>query len=339
MPLVTPSRPVAVLEPAPSLHRSRALAEVRSALAMIAADPVARQLQVTSTDATASLTDWLYARWWCGPHADGGPSLATPAGAGREAARGVARLEAARRTTARTDPGWLVLAAAGDLVVAARASTSGSGNPPEQVRVGVDDVVGSSRPGLPPRPGDLVTLQRGSSGLDSAGAWWWAHTGHPADLADTDLDRWYVHARDLTAAAVLVPLLLDTAAEAGCPLSLKCSPYESGYGRRDALVGYLPRSVAAVAEAALRSRSAAIAGLVEADVPPLTCRLLPGIAQAEDPGPAADTDTGVSYGQLRCSQVAAVAVRVGLAGALTDAALAAELATVGIDVDAAQRVL
>ncbi len=69
------------------------------------------------------------------------------------------------------------------------------------------------------------------------------------------LDRWYVHARDLAGASAVVPLLLEVAAEAGCPLSLKCPPVAQGYGRRDALVAYLPRSDATRAEAALRRRA------------------------------------------------------------------------------------
>jgi len=68
-------------------------------------------------------------------------------------------------------------------------------------------------------------------------------------------------------------------------------------------------------------------------VPPCTRRLVPGIAQAQDPGHA-----DISYGQLRCSQVAALAARLEGRPA-SDQALTAALAELGLDVHAVERVL
>ncbi|HEU5486042.1 MAG TPA: T3SS effector HopA1 family protein [Microlunatus sp.] len=333
-----------------ALPRRTVLAQVRAALAMIETDPAARQLVTgspTTTDTAGGLTDWLYLHWWCG---SARPAATAPTDPG-EAARGAARLEAARRTVAARSDGWLVLASVGGELVAARLPRPGraetarvqhadrDAQAEHRVRTSAEAVVSSSRPGLSPRPGDLVTLRHGESGLDPTGGWWWAHTGRPDALSSAPLERWYVHARDLTAAAALVPVLLSTAAEAGCDVSIKCPPVGAGYGRRDALVVYLPRDRAAAAETALRRRADAVAGLVELEVPPLTRPVLAGVSAADDPG----AEHGpVSYGQLRCSQVAALAARVlGTAvgtGTIDDPALIGELTELGVDADAAHRV-
>ena len=334
MPLVNAPGPIEVVAASPlgrdlrstPTRRAEALTDIRGALDLIAGDDRARGL-LARTDADpdpeGDLAGWLYGRWWCGPDARCEPAPADPT-PGLNAARGAARLEAARRTGAPTSAGWLVLGAAADVLVAARAAG--------RIRTAVDAVVGSSRPGRSPRPGDLVTLQHGSSSLDPSGAWWWAHADRPEDLADLPLDRWYVHVRDLAGASAVVPVLLQVAAEAGCALSLKCPPVAQGYGRRDALVAYLPRQHASRAEAALRRRGDRFGALLAPDVPPCTRRLVPGIAQAEDPDHA-----GISYGQLRCSQVAALAARLE-GRPVSDRSLTAALAELGLDVHAVEKV-
>ncbi|HEY5981434.1 MAG TPA: T3SS effector HopA1 family protein [Microlunatus sp.] len=332
MPLVSSPGEVGAVDSSPTTREARALADVRDALRLVAGDSRARQLlseTAAEPDPEGLLASWLYGRWWCGPAA---PTDPTPPSQ-RAAALGGARLEAARRTSAPTSAGWLVLAAVGDVLVAARHDG--------RIRIDTHAVVASSRPGRPARPGDLVTLQHGSSSLDPSAAWWWAHAGRADDLADSALDRWYVHARGLASACAVVPLLLEVATEVDCPLSLKCPPVEQGYGRRDALVAYLPRDASRRAETALRQRARPLGVLLEPDVPPCTRRLLPGVAQAEDPGArdgeAARSDTGVSYGQLRCSQVAALAARLS-GRSISDRSLTAALADLGMDTYAIEKV-
>lgn len=315
---------------AAALHRARALGQVRTAYAMIMTDPGARSLLAGSEE---SLADWLYARWWCGPGVLSSAGDEGDAGQ-HQAARGAALLEAARRSVAESSPGWLVLAAVADQLVAAPLPP---GRRQDRRQTTADAVVASSRPGRAPRPGDLITLRQGEAGLDPSGGWWWAHTGRPEELTAEPLDRWYVHARDLTAAAELVRVLVSVAAEAESDISLKCSPRAAGYGRRDALVVYLPRARSASAEQALLRRASELTCWVEPEVPPLTRQLLPGVAQAQDPG-AADGSDAVSYGQLRCRQVASLATRWPDGPGPTDDDLVAALAELGIDVDAPERV-
>jgi hypothetical protein len=333
-----PAGTVDELRPPDSVTRPaiRALADVRAALAQIAGDDEGRRLRAATgadPDPDGALAGWLYGRWWCG--LDG---LDTAAAAPPDAAaQGAARLEAARRSVVPTSDGWLVLAAAGTALLA--APLVGPGTPDRdrrRLRTTVEAVTSSSRPGCPPRPGDLVTLQHGGSGLDPSGSWWWAHADRPEDTAGLPLDRWYLHVRSVDTAVRAVPVLLEVAAEVGCPLSLKCPPTEQGYGRRDALVAYLPSAAGPAAEAALRRRADRLRQLLDPAGPPCTHQLLPGVARAQDPGPTSSAP--VSYGQLRCGQVAAVAARFADSRP-SDRELTATLAELDVDVAAIDRVL
>ena len=345
MSVLTPATPVLMHAGPESPTRTVALAQVRRALSMIIDDPYARSLLPHPDSESTALADWLYARWWCGPGLRGDQADPADPQTRTEAERGAARLEASRRTTAPRSGGWLVLAAVGDVLVAAPLGhdLADRANGHRRITTTPDAVVASSRSGLPPRPGDLVTVLHGSGGLDEAYGWWWAHSGRPEDLTDLPLDRWYVHVRDLASAARLVPLLLGIATDADCPVTLKCPPTEAGYGRRDALVVYLPRDRSRLADQALLRHAAEIAPLVRTEVPPLTRPLLPGVAQAEDPGPGADAEQ-VSYGQLRCRELATIAARLlgqtpaRLLVDLSDDEVAAAVAATGIDLDAPERV-
>lgn len=294
----------------PVLTATDALAQTRAALSLVRGDPTAAALaRRTSAEADleGDLGRWLYATWWSGMTAR--PHLVEAASTAE------APLEAARRSVAATDPGWLVLAATDDTVVAAHLHTR------QRTTVRADAVLGDSRPGRPPRPGDLVSLIEGASGLDPTRAWWWATGG--AGPVEGPADRWYVHTPDLDAALRVVPLLLQLLAALQLPVSLKC-PSEPGlFGRRDALVVYLPRAGAARAEAALFAGADRLVVGLDPAVPPLTRRLLPGIATAQDPGGS------VSYGQLRCAQLAVVAADTDPDCPADE--LADRLARVGID--------
>lgn len=304
MPVLTP----------PRIQQS--LADVRAAVRLVQADPLARAL-ADDPGRTDELGRWLYARWWCGIDHPAVPNQPVEASA-------YAPLEAARRRVSTRDPGWLVLAVGEEMVVAAHLHRR------ERTAVRSDAVVASSRPGLAARPGDLVSLLSGGSSTDETGAWWWATTTRPG-LSTEPVDRWYVHVTDLASSLRVVPVLLDLLAGLGggaAGASLKCPPVPELYGRRDALVVYLPRAVSTKAEAALQDRAVDLAVLAD-DTPPLTRRLLPGVGSAQDPG------GDVSYGQLRCGQVAAVCASAALDP--TDASVLAALAAAGIDPDQPER--
>lgn len=237
------------------------------------------------------LAEWLYPQWWCG-------SDQTSVSLGQDPLIGSV-LEAARRSVAPVETAHLVLASDTAYVVAARTHGASRG---AVVRRAADAVVGSSRPGMPPRPGDLVDLLAGVGEVDPDGAWWWAHTGEQP-ISSFELDRWYVNV-DAAAAPRVVAATVRLAATTGVPLSLKCPARAGGFDRRDALVVYVPRSDSQRCAAALPAWTEEISGALTADEPPLTRRLYPGVGLAQDPG------GGISYGQLRCAQVAAAVGRV-----------------------------
>lgn len=297
---------------APSAEAVEAsLADLDRAAQLVAADPDARRLlDSTSTEPAidSPLADWLYARWWASAE-DTVPN--TPADDDRRLS-GI--FESARRAASGVEEGLLVLANDGVRLVAGRSDRT-------LVRRAADAVTASSRPGCAARPGDLVSVVSGTGGPDPDGAWWWAHTAEPGGDGDM-ADRWYVTVGPDGAPAV-IGAALRLADQLGVELSLKCPVRRSGFARRDAFVIYFPRSARAAMDAAAPAWAGKLKGVLGSGRPPFTRALAPGLGAAEDPGGA------VSYGQLRCAQVAAALARVGTASARAPRLDA--LAAVGID--------
>ncbi|KJL44971.1 T3SS effector HopA1 family protein [Microbacterium trichothecenolyticum] len=294
------------------------------ALALVEGAKEARGLRAgapTGVEIESPLAEWLYANWWTGPAGDAPTPSERTLGAPAAFPR-VGLFEAMRRRAAGTSEAWIVLAVR-DGTATVVASRPPSSAPPGHVRIAIDRVVSSSRPGCHPAPGDLVTITRGSSGWDRGSGWWWAHSGE--GVPDGPLDRWYTHSRSPEDSAALLPALMGAFADAGSAFSLKCLPAPAGYGRPDALVVYTPRVVRARVAAALRRQAMDIAPHVDASIPPTTRRIARGIGMSEDPA------DGTSFGQLRTAQVAAIAAMT----AHTDAAphrLREAAGTVGLDV-------
>lgn len=294
----------------------QALSDLNAALDLVHADPEAQQLlNATAPDPAidAPLAVWLYGRWWVGAHPR---NLAVAGGRPQFAA-----LEVGRRLAADIERDFIVLAADDTRVVAACA-LPGAGS--RIVQRAADAVVGSSRPGQPARPGDLVDLVAGSSMVDPEGVWWWAHSTEAVATQEL-MSRFYVNVAAESAPAA-VGATMRLAGDSGVPLSLKCPVDPAGYARSDAMVVYWPRAAAGALAPHLPSWLAELEPWVGVQTPPLTRQLAHGVSTAEDPG------GGISYGQLRCAQVAAALARLADRGGAgpSDAAGIAALVQVGI---------
>lgn len=292
------------------------IVDLSAAIELVAADPEASKLvQQTSEvpDADSPLASWLYLRWWMGVAEVSDVTVDRLL---------VARLEARRRRSADLVDCLLVLATDGVQIVAGRRGVR------QPFAVAADAVVGSSRPGCLPRPGDLVSAIGGSGEVDPSGGWWWARTG----LADPEgpLDRWYL-AVDAASAPEVIEAVVRLSGRTGVPLSVKCPPCPSAFDRQDACVLYLPRAERETLEPLAASWSEELGSSLGRSRPPFTSEIAPGIAAAQDPGGE------VSYGQLRCSQVAAAIVRLGAGETSTDRMLKV-LTEVGISADRPEEV-
>ncbi len=279
-------------DPSAAQGIEQAIRDLRAAQELVDADPTARKLLATTgpdPEIDSPLASWLYGRWWVGDQPRLGAAPARPQ---------IAALEVGRRLAADIERGFVVLAADKGRVVAAVA-LPGAGT--KIVQRAADAVVGSSRPGLPARPGDLIDLVAGSSTIDAEGVWWWVHCSDA--VADESMDRWYLNVcADSAPAAVRATVML--ARRSGVPLSCKCPADPGGYARSDAMVVYGPRALVPDLAPHLSAWLAELGPLVGSDSPPLTRPLAPGVSTAQDPG------GGISYGQLRCSQVAAALARM-----------------------------
>lgn len=288
-----------------------AIADLSAAIALVSADPEASRLVQQTSEAPETdspLASWLYLRWWMGVPAVADVTVDHPL---------VAQLEARRRASADVVADLLVLATDGVQIIVGRRGTR------QATALSADAVVGSSRPGCLPRPGDLVSAFAGSGEVDPTGGWWWARTG----LADPEgpLDRWYL-AVDAASAPAVVEAVVTLSGRTGVPLSVKCPPCPSAFDRQDACVLYLPRAQRGALEPLAESWSEELGSALGRSRPPFTSELAPGIAAAQDPGGQ------VSYGQLRCGQVAAAIVLLGGRAAPAER-LHAALADVGIAAD------
>jgi len=230
----------------------------------------------------ATLAEALYARWYTEP-----PAVTRPAGVADPSLHGgslVAVLRAARTADRPSGEPCVVLAAAPDGSVMAQR-----GQAVRQVRSG--EYVARARPGVPPAPGELVDVLAPLEMVDAERGLWWTFTDVPPE---PPFGRVYLDARAATVARV-VRAVGD--ALAGTSHQLKCPVHPSGYARVDAVVVYHRRADRPDVLDALRG--AALEGLLDAPVPPLTCPVRPGVSWADDPG------TTLSFGEHVCRALAA----------------------------------
>jgi hypothetical protein len=237
---------------------------------------------IAAAAAQGTLADWLYHHWYLTPD----PRLAE-----RGAVPPWDELEASlcdivdAQSPWRDD--WVVLS-----IDANGGCLAGRGEARRWVTSG--RYAGCERPGLPPVPGDRISMPDHLSWSDPETGQWAAQSASPPD---GDLIRLYVNiGSDAIGHAVrrIVAWLVD----GNIPFRMKCPGSKGGFERADALVLYLGRADWPANRPAVLAWAKEIEPLIRPGRPALTLPLAPGIAFAEDPG------GGRSFGQDRCAVLA-----------------------------------
>ena len=236
------------------------------------------------------LEQFLYTEWFAcaGRAGEAGGSLSPVDDDDRRPSL-TARLRAAHTATAQLESGWYARRVGRDgTLLAARAD--------ELVEVTPPDYVNLDRPAAPVRVGDAVAVTARRDGTDTGGAWW-ITSGIAGAASTAAMVRVYWNCPPETAAPLVAGLTHELEA-IGLPYTLKCPTAEVLFDRVEPVVLYLGVADWLAARGALRGVHAALVGRLRSRVPPLTLRLGPGAAAAEDPA------DGRSFGQSRAAAVA-----------------------------------
>lgn len=201
----------------------------------------------------------------------------------------VAGLRAAHAATLRLEPGWHARRVGrGGLLLAERAGEWRALTPPDYLNV--------SHPAVPVRVGDRLVVTARRDGPDIGGSWW-VTSSSGAGPAPTNMLRVYWNCPP-ESAAELVAALTSVLEHRRLPYTLKCPLTRELFDRVEPMVLYIGRDQWTAVKGALRAVHSALADKLRSEVPPLTLRLGPGAAAAEDPA------DGRSFGQSRSDAVA-----------------------------------
>jgi len=256
-------------------------------------------VDLAADDARAQVADALYMGWYI--------ALSEDDQTGRDFPRTgdmTCLLRAAHAGAEHFDPAWIVVSAAPD----GHCQVS-KGGCWRTVQPG--EYVSPLRKGVPPTPGELLEIVRRHDWTDPQTGFWCAQSLDAPP--EPPINRAYLDVSASTVAQVLHEVTARLERD-GLRHSLKCPAIAEGYARVDSLVVYYERADEKRVPSLLTDAHARIGSLLRAPVPPLTQRLAPGLAHAEEP------KGGGSFGQSRCHALAG-----GLVNALRRAATREEL--------------
>lgn len=250
-------------------------------LARLARLASAHRGEIAQAGSEEAVATWLYERWYLDP--DGLEEEAAEKfpfdGLGGPLGALIAR-------AAPWEIDWVVLSASPDGSIVA-----GRGNVTRLQHAG--SYASGSRFGLPPVPGEQVSISPFLSFIDPPTGQWAAQSPEPPI---GPLVRTYFNVGPSGVGAVIDAFLAKLAG--GLRFSMKCPGQLSGFTRSDALVLYLEASAWPAIEKALLGAMKPLRAKFRRGRPALTRKLGPGLAFAEDPG------GGMSFGRSRCTVLA-----------------------------------
>jgi hypothetical protein len=232
----------------------------------------------------SQLSAWLYANWYSIP--DPRPEI-PPVAPGREALE--TALRAALPASRRWHRGWVV-------VQCARNGFCLAGYRDRRRELRPGDYANLSRPGMPVMPGDRIAVTDCIDWLDAQTGFWCAQSLGREPSPPLSRVYWSVNHDQVGAVLADLAATLDVVE---IRYSLKCPAYAAGFARVDSLVLYLEREGWPVASSLVAAVAARLGCALRDSIPPLTLKIAPGLAFAEDPG------DGKSFGESRCDALAA----------------------------------
>jgi hypothetical protein len=244
---------------------------------------VASQPEVIA-DAIAhdALADWLYQNWYLTPDTDLADRGPLPPWSELDAV-----LCDIVDSLSPWSDGWIVLSTDAEANVVA-----GKGENKRWAAAG--RYAGCGRAGLPPMPGDRVSLPDYLSWRDTETGQWAAQS---TMVPDEPLVRIYVNVGP-DGVGHAVHRIVEWLADEKLRFRMKCPGSANGFARADALVLYLASADWPARRAGVLAWAEEIEPLVRPGHPALTLPLAPGLGFAEDPG------DGRSFGQHRCALLA-----------------------------------
>lgn len=233
----------------------------------------------------------LYSRWFCSIEELHAAAAPAPAQSPADPPPGlVPRLRAAHAITGRFETGWIVGAVApGGMVTTGRGA--------EQLFLLPPDYVNLTRPAVPVRVGDPISVTLRRDAVDPDNAWWvtYGQAGDPTTGGEMARVYWNCPPESIED---LIAGLTAALEHSGLPYSLKCPVQSELFLRRDPVVVYLSLDGWRKVKPSLRELHSGLADRLREPVPPLTLRLGRGVAAAEDPGGQQ------SFGQSRTLAIA-----------------------------------
>lgn len=203
----------------------------------------------------------------------------------------VEALRAANAGADRLDAGWRMIGALPSGQILAQREGAA-------LALWPGEFVAPETPGNPPRPGAAISLFLPRESRTLQPGFYFAFGGTAGDALDEARRlRFYWHVR-ADGAPRLVAALTTALNRFQVPFRFKCLAGRAYYDRRDAAILYVARRHYHLVAMLLADIHARIAADLEPDTPLFCKRLAPGLALAEDPGPAE------SFGQHRCRLLA-----------------------------------